>query len=84
MEEAVRSSSPIAGVPSSRLGDYMWVSWWTKLNPGRVFSEFIPFSHVINCIPYFATPLIHFISLAPVMVRQAWSAGILAIHRLLI
>ena len=36
--QAVRRSPPTAGVPSSRLGPSMWVSWWTKRDLGR-FSE---------------------------------------------
>ena len=35
--QAVRCSPPTAGVPSSRLGHSMWVSWWTKQGAGSVF-----------------------------------------------
>ena len=42
--QAVRRSPPTAGVPSSRLGHSMWVSWWTKRCLGRFFSGFLPFS----------------------------------------
>ena len=42
--QAVRRSPPTAGVPSSRLGHSVWVSWWTKRGLGRFFSGFLPFS----------------------------------------
>ena len=42
--QAVRRSPPTAGVPSSRLGHSMWVSWWTKRGLGRFFAGFLPFS----------------------------------------
>ena len=36
--QAVRRSSPTAaGVPISRLGHSMWVSWWMKWSVGRGF-----------------------------------------------
>ena len=81
MAQAVRRSLPTAGVPSSRLGPSMCVSWWTKRGLGRFFTGFIPFSPTTNFIP----PFLHthpfcFISSALVMVRQAWSAGTLATH----
>ena len=79
MAQALRRSPPTAGVPSSRLGHSMWVSWWTKRGLGR----FLPFSPTTNFIPPFLhTHHIHFrfISSALVMVRQAWSAGTLATH----
>ena len=41
--QAVRHSPPTAGVPSSRLGHSMLVSWWTKQGLGRFFSGFLPF-----------------------------------------
>ena len=79
--QAVRHSPPTAGVPSSRLGPSMWVSWWTKRGLGRFFTGFLPFSSTTNFIPPFLhTHLIHFISSALVMVHQAWSAGTLATH----
>ena len=61
--QAVRRSPPSAGVPSSRLGSSMWVSWWTKRGLGRFFSGFLPFSPTTNFIPpYLDTHLIHFVS----------------------
>ena len=76
--QAVR---PTAGVPSSRLGHSMWVSWWTKRGLGRFFTGFLPFSPTTNFIPPFLyTHPFRSISSALVMVRQAWSAGTLATH----
>ena len=83
MAQAVRRSPPTAGVPGSRLGHSMWVSWWTKRGLGRFFTGFLPFSPTTNFIPPFLhTHLIHFVPfhLPFVMVRQAWSAGTLATH----
>ena len=81
MAQAVRRSPSAAGVPSSRLGRSMWVSWWTKRGLGRFFSGFLPFSPTKNFIPPFLhTHLIRFISSALVMVRQAWSVGTHATH----
>ena len=40
MAQAVRRSPPTAGVPSSRLGHSMWVSWGTKRGLGRFFAGF--------------------------------------------
>ena len=61
--QAVRRAPPTAGVPSSRLGHSMWVSWWTKRGLGRFFSGFLPFSPTTNFIPPFIhTHLIHFVS----------------------
>ena len=83
MAQALRHLPPIAGVLSSHLSHSMWVSWWTKRSLGTFFSGFLPFSPAINFIPTFLhTHLIHFIPSAPVLVRQAWSASNLAIHRL--
>ena len=48
------------------------------------FSWISPVSPATNFIPPFLTLIsisFHFISSVPVMVRQMWSAGILAIHR---
>ena len=60
---AVRRSTPTAGVPSSRLGHYMLVSWWTKRGLGRFFSGFLPFSRTTNFIqPFLHAHLIHFVS----------------------
>ena len=66
MAQAVRRSPPTTGVPSSRLGHSMWVSWWTKRGLGsfsRGFSRFpLPqislhhFSTLISSISF------HFIS----------------------
>ena len=82
--QAVRRSPPTAGVPSSRLGHSLWVSWWTKRSPGRFFSGFLPFSpttiRLHSTISPFSSHPFRFISSALVMVRQAWSAGTLAIH----
>ena len=44
-----------AGVPSSRLGHCMWVSWWTKRNLGIFFSGYLPYPPGANFIP----PFIH-------------------------
>ena len=64
--QAVSRSPPTTGVPSSRLGPSMWVSWWTKLSQGRFFSGFLPFSPTTNFIPPFLhTHLIHFASFHP-------------------
>ena len=85
MAQAVRRSPPTAEVPSSRLGPSMWVLWWTIRGLGRFFSGFLPFSPTTNSIPPFLhSHLIRFISSDLVMVRQAWSAGTLAIHGLTI
>ena len=82
MAKAVRCSPAIAGVLSSHLGYSMRVSWWTKMSPRRFLSGFLRFSPATNFIPRFPhANLIHFVSSAPVMVRQGWSTGILAIHR---
>ena len=63
MAQAVRRSPPTAGIPSSRLGHSMWVSWWTKRGLGRFFAGFLPFSSTKNFIPpYLHTHLIHFVS----------------------
>ena len=79
--QAVRRSPPTAGVPSSRLGPSMWVSWWTKWGLGRFFTGFPPFSPTTNFIPPFLhTHPFRFISSALLMVHQAWSAGTLATH----
>ena len=60
-----------------------WVSWWTKGTLGRFFSGFsrfllpqISFNHFSTITSFIS---FHFIS--SVMVRKAWSAGILAIRR---
>ena len=64
--QAVRRSPPTAGIPSSRLGHFMWVSWWTKRGLGRFFSGFLPFSPTTNFIPPFLhSHLIHFVSFHP-------------------
>ena len=78
--QAVRRSPPTAGDPSSRLGHSMWVSWWTKRGLGRFFSGFLPFSPTTNFFSPHSSHPFRFISPALVMVRQAWSAGILATH----
>ena len=66
MEQAVSCSPPTAGVPSSRLGPSMCVSWWMKRGLGRFFSGFLPFSPTTNFIPPFLhTHLIHFASFHP-------------------
>ena len=64
--QAVSRSPPTAGVPSSRLGPSMWVSWWTKRGLGRFSMGFLPFSPTTNIIPPFLhTHLIHFVSFHP-------------------
>ena len=40
--QAVRRSPPTAGIPSSRLGPSMWVSWWTKRGLDRILSGVSP------------------------------------------
>ena len=83
LAQAVRRSPTTAGVPSSRLGPSMWVSWWTKRGLGKFFTGFLPFSPSTNFIPPFSPHSSHpfrFISSALVMVRQTWSAGTLATH----
>ena len=59
--QAVRRSPPTAGVPSSRPGPSMWVSWWTKRGLG--FSRFplpqISFHHFSTLISSIS---FHFIS----------------------
>ena len=66
MVQAVRLSPPTAGVPSSRLGHSMWVSWWTKLGLGRFFSGFLSFSLPQISFHHFSTLVssisFHFIS----------------------
>ena len=83
LAQAVRRSSPTAGVPNSLFGHSMWVSWWAKLKLGMFFSRFLSFSPTTNFISHSPHSFL-LISLAPVMMRQAWSAGILAIYRPLI
>ena len=80
MAQAVRRSPTIAAVPSSRHSVFVLdQSVWVR----RFFSEFLPFSPATNLTPLFLQAhlinlvLFHYI---PLMVRQAWSAGILAIH----
>ena len=71
-----------AKVPSSRLDHSMWVSWLTKQNLGRFFLRLLPFPLPQTSFHHFTT-LISSISIhlpAPVMVCQAWLAGIHAIH----
>ena len=77
VEQADRPSPATARVPNSRLS-YMWVSWSTKRSMGRFFSGFLLFSTATNFIPSFFHTL-HILS-DPVIVLQAWSAGILVIH----
>ena len=48
--QAVRRSPPTAGVPSSRLGPSMWVSWWTKRGLGRFPLPQISFHHFSTLI----------------------------------
>ena len=78
MAQAFRHSPPIAGVRSSRLNRSTWVSWWTKVVLGRGSSRFpllqISFHHLYTLIRFIS---FYFISSAPVMLRQAWSVGIL-------
>ena len=59
--QAVGRSPPTSWVPSSRLGDSMWVWWWTKRSQGRFFLEILPFSLATNFIHRFFT-LIHLVS----------------------
>ena len=63
MAQAVSPSPSTTGVPSSRLGHSMWVSWWTKRSLGRFLLGVLPFSLTTNFIPPFLhTHLIHFVS----------------------
>ena len=81
--QADRRSRSTAGVPSSCLGLSMWISWWKKWNQGRFsrgFSRF-PYHKFHSTISTHSTHSFRFISSAPLIVRQAWSAGALAIHR---
>ena len=57
MAQAVSRSPPTAGVPSSRLGHSMWVSWWTKRGLGRFFtvSPVFPYHKFHSTI--FSTPI---------------------------
>ena len=55
MAQAVSRLPPTAGVPSSRLGHSMWVSWWTKrVGFSQGFSRFpllqISFHHFSTLI----------------------------------
>ena len=69
--QAVRRSPPTAGVPSSRLGPSMWVSWWTKRGLGRFFSGFsrFPYHKFHSTISALSFHPFRFISSALVMVR---------------
>ena len=83
MAQAVRRSPPTAGLPSSRHGHSMWVSWWTKRGLGRFFfwvSPVFPYPKFHPTISPHSSHPFSFISSALVMVRQAWSVGTLAIH----
>ena len=61
--QAVRCLPPTAGVPSSRLGPSMWVSWWTKRGLGRFFTGFplpqISFHHFSTLISSISFHFIH-------------------------
>ena len=59
--QEVRCSPPTAGVPSSRFGPSMWVSWWTKRGLGRFFSGFLPFSPPSNFSTLISSISFHFI-----------------------
>ena len=64
--QAVRRSPLTAGVPSSRLGPSMWVSWWTKRGLGRFFHgvpPVFPYHKFHSTILH--THLIHFVSFHP-------------------
>ena len=52
--QAVRRSHLTAGVPSSRLGQSIWVSWWTKLSLCRFSRVFCHFP-----LPHFISPFLH-------------------------
>ena len=91
-----RLDASTAGVPSSRLGHSMWISWWTKRGPGRFFSGFLPFSPTTNFIPPFLhSHFIHFVSFhqplwwcvrrgrpAPLLFTDLQYRGFLASHPL--
>ena len=80
MAQVVSSSPPTAGVPSSRLGPSMWVSWWTKREVFHWVSPVFPCHKFHSTISPHSSHPFRFISSALVMVRQAWSAGTLATH----
>ena len=60
MTQAVKSLRLTSGLPSSRLGHFMRVSWWTNWSMGKFFSGFVLFFPTINFIPPFH--LVHFSS----------------------
>ena len=74
-----RSGNPTHPSPPFWDKDNLWL-WWTGFSRG--FSRFplpqISFHYFSTLISFIS---LHFISSTPVMVRQAWSAGIIAIHR---
>ena len=82
VEQAVSRSPPTAGVPSSRLGHSMWVSWWTKQSLGTFSSGFFvfPCHNFHSTISPHSSLLFSSFHQPPVMVHKAWSA-VLAIHR---
>ena len=78
--QAVRRSPPTAGVPSSRLGHSMWVSWWTKRGSGQVFlgvSPVFPYHKFHSTISPHSSHPFRFISSALVMVRHGRPAPLL-------
>ena len=74
---------PLWPVFSSRSGS-MWISCWTKRYLSAFFSGFFRFPQPQISFHHFSTPIsfiwFHLNSSAPVMMKQAWSAGILAIY----
>ena len=84
MAQAVRRSPPDFEVHTHIASRSLYVGFVVdETESGRVFSGFLPFSSATNFIPPFLpTPFInfisfHFISPIPVIMRQAWPAGIL-------
>ena len=64
MAETVRCSRQISGVPSSRLGHSMRVSWWTKRGLRRFFSGFsrFPYHKFYFTISPYSSLSFHFMS----------------------
>ena len=78
MAQAVRRSPPTARIPSSRLCRDGRKGVWIGFSPG--FFHFpLPQVSFRDLSTFMSFVSFHFTSSAPVMVHQAWSAGILTI-----
>ena len=67
----ILASLPPVGFASSHLVQSVWLSSWMKQSLGRFFLGFLPFSSATNFItPFLHTPVIHFITSAPVLVSD--------------